>query len=413
MENIFLKRNILEDLRLWDIRQNGPLLLYGMKGVGKAFICKEYARMKESFMYYEPELSLIKEGNVKEKSAVEYTAQHFGLSKEALGANFLILNETEKAEEFFKALFETAVREQYKWIFISDYDYLEDEYPEQYKLHMFPVQFDEFLINLGYNDWYVSSIGENLKRREKLPDIVHNNLLSTFEEYLWTGGMPDVVEEYIKEHRLGIRCAQQNSKMLSYSILDDEKDSSLLNKCRQILDTVDVQLNKSNKKFMFSLIRSGVTYQMYSSAIERLVQKGLILKINELFDERKFKLFYPEFSFNSQESFDEITDVEFLLREENYILQTFKQKGIDVCFWESGNRAELPFVIRKKDCELIPVDYNGESRRVSKSLKSYSSKYNNGKALIISTTNFSTDGLTVSIPVYSIFCIEKLLEVLV
>ncbi len=413
MENIFLKRNILEDLRRWDLGQKGPLLLYGMKGVGKAFICKEYARMRESFMYYEPELSLIKEGSVNDPNGAEHVARHFGLSQGALGANFLILNETEKAEEFFKTLFETAVREQYKWIFISDYDYLGEEYPEQYKLHMFPVQFDEFLINLGYNDWYVSSIGENLKRKEKLPDIVHNNLISTFEEYLWTGGMPDVVEEYVKENRLGIRGAQQNSKLLSYSILDDEKDSSLLNKCRQIMDTVDAQLNKANKKFMFSLIRSGVTYQMYSSAIERLLQKGLILKINELFDERKFKLFYPDFSFNSQESFDEITDVEFLLREENYILQTLNQKGIDVCFWESGNRAELPFVIRKNDGELIPVDYNGEGRRASKSLKSYNSKFNNSKALLISTTNFSIDDMTVTIPVYAIFCIEKLLEVLV
>ncbi len=407
MEKIILKRNIIESIKNWDEEQAGPLFLYGLKGVGKAFICREYAKnFRESFLYYEPELSLSSEI----PDPLEHVAEHFGLSTDVLASEFLILNETEKNEAFFMELMKKALSGRYKWIFISDHDYLKNTAEtDVFKLQMFPLQFDEFLTNLGYNDWYVSSISETLKRKEKLPDIVHNNLISTFEEYMWTGGMPEVVKDYIKEDRLNIRSRQMDAKLPVYSSVSGIGDLSLRNKCVQILDTLDAQLKKSNKKFMFNQIRNGVTYQMYSGALDTLTDRSLCLRINERSDERKFKLFYPEFSFNTTENFDEITDVEFLLREENYLLQTFVQKGIEVKFWESGNRAELPFVIDSD----IPVDYHGENRKVSKSILSYQNKFGNPKALKISDSNFVDEGNSVTIPVYSVFYIEKLLKVLV
>ena len=58
------------------------------------------------------------------------------------------------------------------------------------------LQFDEFLTAIG-KDWYVEVITAHYKNRKKLPDIVHYELLSTFDEYLWIGGMPDVMNEYL------------------------------------------------------------------------------------------------------------------------------------------------------------------------------------------------------------------------
>ncbi len=408
MENKALKRNITEKIKQWEDHEEGPLLLYGLKGVGKAFICHEYAKLfHDSFLHYEPELFLTREDSIEDPAA--HIGDHFGLSKEALEANFLILNETEKAEGFFLRLLKEAVVHSCKWIFISDYDYtIGADVGSFKKLHMYPLQFDEFLTNLGYNDWYVNSIGETLLRHEKLPDIVHNNLISTFEEYLWTGGMPEVVNEYIRENRLGINAKQNDAKLLIYNTVNFIKETSLKTKCQQILDTLDEQLSKPNKKFMFSLIRNGVTYNMYSEAIDELVRKGLVLKIEELSDNRKFKLYHPEYTFNKTQCFDEITDVEFLLREENYILATMLENEMDVYFWESGNRAELPFVIKKKDGDLIPVDYLNEIRRSSKSISSYQSRQTSSKALKITNSNFVEEDIFVTLPVYSVFYLEKL-----
>ncbi len=410
MENKVLKRNITEKIKYWEDYEEGPLLLYGLKGVGKAFICHEYAKLfHDSFLHYEPELSLTRDGCIEDPAA--HIGDHFGLSKEALEANFLILNETEKAEGFFLRLLKHAVTKSCRWIFISDYDYtIGSDISSFKKLHMYPLQFDEFLTNLGYNDWYVNSIGETLMRHEKLPDIVHNNLISTFEEYLWTGGMPEVVNEYIRENRLGINAKQNDAKLLIYNTVNFIKETSLKTKCLQILDTLDEQLSKPNKKFMFSLIRNGVTYNMYSESIDELVRKGLVLKIEELSDNRKFKLYHPEFTFNKTQCFDEITDVEFLLREENYILATMLEYETEVYFWESGNRAELPFIIKKKDGSFIPVDYLNDIRRSSKSISSYQSRHTSAKALKITNSNFVEEDSCVNIPVYSIFYLEKLLE---
>lgn len=413
MDKIVLKRNITAKIKLWDEEATGPLFLYGLKGVGKAFICREYAKnFRETFLYFEPERSLEKK-NDDIPDPEEHVAAHFGLTTEALKNGFLILNETEKNVVFFSKLLETAVKNKCKWIFISDTDYTKEFGNDVTRLQLFPLQFDEFLTNLGYNDWYVSSVGETLKRKEKLPDIVHNNLISTFEEYIWTGGMPEVVKDYVKEDRLAIRSRQNDAAAAVYLAVNGIEDLSLRNKSIQIIDTIDAQLKKPNKKFMFNQIRSGVTYQMYASALEELEKRGLVLKLTEMNDERKFKLFYPEFSFNPLESFDEVTDDEFVLREENYLLETFIQNNLNVSFWESGNRAELPFVIDAGAKGKIPVDFRAENKKASKSILSYQSKFNEAKALKITDSNFVDEKNSVSIPIYSVFCIEKLLEVLV
>ncbi len=408
MEKPYLKRNISEDIRDWDENKTGPLLVYGLKGVGKAFICREYASAYDAYMYYEPENSLVKNGCTEEPD--EHIAAHFGLSREALYSSFMILNETEQAEKFFDKLFAIAMDKGCKWIFISDHDYIKNGAAN--KIQMFPLQFDEFLLNLGINEWYVDSVRENLLHKTKLPDIMHNNLLSTFEEYIWTGGMPEVVNEYVKEYRLGIRSKQNDARQKIYYTVNGVEDESTRNKCFQILDTMDDQLSRSNRKFMFSRIRNGVTLQMYSKALEELIDRGLVLRINEVSDERKFKLFHPEFSFNQPESFDEITDVEFALREENYILQSFKQQGLEVSFWESGNKAELPFVIEMGDGRKVPVDYCGEMRKTSKSMLSYKNRNGAVKSLILTDSNFVDDTDSAIVPVYAAFCIKKLMEVL-
>ncbi len=411
MDKTVLKRNITDELKEWDEHGTGPLLVYGIKGVGKAFSCREYASAHEGFLYYEPDMTVINggEGNPPE----EYIAAHFGFDTDTLRASFLVINETEKASGFFKKLFETALEHGSKWIFISDHDYLKAETGEINKLQMFPIRFDEFLINLGLSDWYVSSVSENLTRKTKLPDIVHNNLISIFEEYIWTGGMPEVVKEYVNENSLAIRSKQADVKLLALNTVHDLKDESLKGKCRQILDVTEAQLRKTNKKFMFSLIRNGVTYNMYSEAIECLMERGLLLKLEEMSDARKFKMYYPEFSFNGTENFDEISDSEYRLRLENYVLQTLAEKGIPAHFWESGNKAELPFVITLEDNTKVVLDIRYGNGKNSRSVLSYKSKYNEDKVIILADSNLVVTDGSVTLPIYALFCLEKLLKVFV
>ncbi len=411
MDKTVLKRNITDDLKAWDEQGTGPLFVYGLKGVGKAFSCREYAAKHEGFLYYEPDMKVIREG-VSIKSPGEYIAAHFGFDTESLKNSFLVINETEKAEEFFGRLFETAWENKSKWIFISDHDYLKGNPQNINKLQMFPVRFDEFLINLGLSEWYVSSVSENLVRKTKLPDIVHNNLISIFEEYIWTGGMPAVVKEYINENPLAITAKQADVKALALNI-GLVKNESLKTKCRQILDVTDEQLRKPNRKFMFNLIRSGVTYNMYSEALECLMGRGLLIKLEEMSDSRKFKLFYPEFSFNGTENFDEISDSEFRLREENYVLQTLKEKGITAHFWESGNKAELPFVITQGNGTKAVLEIRNGGSRNSRSILSYKSKHEQDKAVILADSNLVVTEDAVTLPIYSLFCLEKLLKVFV
>ena len=92
--------------------------------------------------------------------------------------------------------------------------------------------------------------------------------------------MPDVVMEYLTMENSFNVLERQNiqKQMLLYSINQTAEDK-LAYKCQQIYTTIDEQLRKRNQKFQLTLIRKGITYQMYKDAFEFLEKHHIVLII--------------------------------------------------------------------------------------------------------------------------------------
>ncbi len=399
-----MKRNMIEDLKIWGETAENPFFLYGLHGVGKTYLVNSYVNnFSTSFIYFKTEESDYYKAFIEGDAPLDFVAEHFGLNNDSLKNEIVIFDDTENYVKTASKLIRFAIINKCKWIFISDYDYLRNTTSGLTKKQLFPVQFDEFLVAVG-SEWYVEAIKGHFESRKKLPDIVHNELLSDFEEYIWVGGMPEVLSNYVETRSsINVTGLQKRNKKLSLS-LDFAEDNRKV-KCDQVLSCLGEQLYKDNQKFMFNVIRNGVTYNMYADTLDYLEGRGLIIRQNEYSSKKKFKLFYPEFSFISSSRHDEITDVEYNLRIQNYVLQTLKQKGIECCFWESGNRADLDFVIRTIDTQF-PVDFGFSSKNNSKSVSSFTKKTGAEFSLVISDSNYFTEVGRYSVPVYSLFCFD-------
>jgi len=411
-----MKRNLITILQNWmEQEERKPFYMTGMKGVGKTYLACEFSKsFFDSYLYlsFEHNKELASYFNaLPEDKILSELANYFELPEEMIFNIPFVFDEIYHCQEFVEKITHLVQNKRnLHWIFLSSYDVLSASTKENFTCHtLFPLQFDEFLTAIG-KDWYVEVITAHYKNRKKLPDIVHYELLSTFDEYLWIGGMPDVMNEYLEmESTVNVMERQHIQKqMLLYGMVHNAEEKTSY-KCNQVYSTIDEQLMKTNQKFQFNLIRKGITYQMYKDAIEFLVKHHMLYRLDCLGkDEQQFKLFYPDFSLNYSARNNELTSVERQIRLQNYVIQTLKEKKMNFMFWEAKSQASIDIVLHNEDDNTFtPIEIKKDGKSKTKSLISFSSQYDVRNIVRISGSNFVENDENINLPTYSVFCFEN------
>ena len=119
-----------------------------------------------------------------------------------------------------------------------------------------PLSFLEFLEALQMDE--LKNFVEELNTVEPLPPNLHEKLLGHFKEYLFVGGMPEAVAEYIEQQDLTKVREIQEAILNAYS-LDFAKyaPNGQIMKIDQVWGSIRNQLAKENKKFIYSVLRQG------------------------------------------------------------------------------------------------------------------------------------------------------------
>ena len=411
-----MKRNMIHTLQQWmEGETRLPFYLTGMKGIGKTYLACEFAKdFFDSYLYisfeYNKELAEYFNQLPAEK-IFSALAEYFELPEEMILSIPFVFDEIYHCPDFIDRLLSLVKgNPQLYWIFISSYDSIGEERKRQmFCRTLYPMQFDEFLTAIG-KDWYVEVITAHYENRKKLPDIIHHELLSTFDEYLWIGGLPDVMNEYMSmESTVNVMERQQMQKQMLLYSMEQHAGEKVNYKCRQIYSTVDEQLNKPNQKFQFNLIRKGITYQMYKDALDFLVQHHMLYRIDCMGkEEQQFKLFYPDFSLNYSARNNELTVVERHIRIQNYVYQTFVQKQLSCQFWEAKSQATIDFVLGNPEEGIFtPVEIKKEGKSKTKSIQSFAEQLSVKNIVRISASNFVENDENVNLPLYSVFCFDN------
>ncbi len=408
-----MKRNALNELIRWK-EQNCPVpfLLTGAKGTGKTYLAIEFAlAYYPQYLYVNFELNAAAEHFFCEKilsgcSVSETIAQYFGLDESFLPEIVVILDEVSFCPPLFKAL------EHYKASpIIAISGFLPTQEMQTYfsMCRLFPLCFDEFLCAVG-NDWYVDIIQGHFAASKPVPDIVHQELLALFEEYLIVGGMPAAVNEYISSksvYNIGeVHCMIKNRMRAAAEAAYDEKEAG---KAAQVIDVIPEQLRRENKKFRFNSIRKGVTYALYRDSIFALEQSGMILRLNEQKKETHFKLYLPDVGMLSSAFSREETEETRKALLENYVMQTLTTNGTyRLSFWESQAQAKVDFILENAG-RKTPVELRTSKSGKGKNIASYRAA-NGCKAedryYRFGFENFYSTSVMEQIPYYAVFCIK-------
>jgi predicted AAA+ superfamily ATPase len=432
-----MKRKVTENLLHWKKKLSGrmPLLLYGARQVGKTFIIREFGGQHYKNTAYlnletnrtvssyfteniEPERILrFLETETRQRIVPGDTLIIFDEIQTCERALTSLKYFNEKTPEYHilcaGSLLGVAVnRDQYSFP-VGNVD----------SITMFPLDFEEFLWATD-EDRLACVIKTAFDKDEALPSALHGKALDLYRQYLIVGGMPRVVEEYVKTKSF-LTIPDFQNRITNDYIADMAKYASNTEsvKIRAAYNSIPVQLAKENKKFQYKLAQKGGTAAIFDVAIEWLNFAGVVLKCERLEhgfmpisvyrDLSSFKLYMGDVGLLTMKSgipqqtilsAGEIENTFLGSVTENYVAQALANKHYGLFYWTNGGTAELDFVLQKGS-DIIAVEVKTGVSTRSKSLNIFVTKYKPALSIRISSKNFGFQNNIKSVPLYAVFCI--------
>ncbi len=289
-------------------------------------------------------------------------------------------------------------------------------------INMYPLSFEEFLNGIG-KKYYIKEIRDHFINNYPMPKAMHNELIEIFRKYLCVGGMPAVINEYLRSNDLEKVAEVQNYIINSY-IADMAKYSANNDsvKIRATYDSIPAQLYKENKKFQYKVIKKGANANLFGGSIDWLVEAGVVLRCKKVesgkeplsvfVDLSAFKIYLSDVGLltakvNLEHRKIITYDINSVLKGgfiENYVAQTLVANQNSIFYWESKSKAEVDFVIEKNGC-VIPIEVKANLSNKSKSLIVFNNRYNPKYMIRISGRNFGFASKIKAVPLYAAFCI--------
>lgn len=437
-----MKRFILDDLIKWkNSKYRKPLILKGVRQVGKTWILKEFGKV-----YYENVAYFNFDENIEYRQFFETTKDINRILQN------LILISNQKIEPHNTLIIFDEVQDCPE--VINSLKYFYENAPEYHIacagsllgitlakpssfpvgkvdfLNIYPMTFSEFLIANG--DENLKLFLDSIEDIEKIPDAFYNLLYEKLKMYYITGGMPESVYMWTKERDTELMIKSLNNIIEAYE-RDFAKHPNVKEfpKISMIWKSIPSQLSRENKKFIYKVVKEGARAREYEDALQWLVNANLVTKVfrssapriplSAYDDLSAFKIYLVDvgllsrLSFLSPSAFGEgnrlFTEFKGALTE-NYILQSLiPQFEVSPRYW-SDNVYEVDFIIQNEN-DVFPIEVKAEKNTKSRNLLKFREKYSEDIKLRV---RFSFDNLTLdddllNIPLFMADYSKKLIDI--
>lgn len=148
-------------------------------------------------------------------------------------------------------------------------------FKEDYSMHS--MDFEEFLWAKGYKDEQIEDMYQHMHQITPFSDIEWNVFSQIFKEYMVIGGMPAIVNIFVKNNNYSGTLKMQRQILLDYEE-DITKYAGGLDKGKilNVYRKIPVFLGKDNKKFQISKVAHGARNREYIGVAEWLESAGMI-----------------------------------------------------------------------------------------------------------------------------------------
>lgn len=422
-----MERKIEAFFRKWqkDIIRK-PLILYGPKQVGKTYSVLEFGKNEyKNVIYFNTENNKVLEELFKKEKSPDKLILNLSLisGETILPEDTLIILDNLLSIEVVRGmkLFGSSKSKYHIIGITSNRERLNEFKGEELQFKgMSEMDFEEFL--WAHNEKNLAElIKESFEKHKTCP--FHKVAMELFQEYLISGGLPEVVAASIAGK------SEYEIDSIKQKIVDVYKKEIALNKVLidiprgiEAFDSIPEQLQKENKKFQYGTMGAGKRAKEYESSINFLINNQILYRsfkikavkspLSSCREKDSFKLYIPDDGLlvtMSHLNYKQIATDE-RIREtlyENHIAKTLVEAGYSLYYYQSDGKAEVNFVIQNRKGQIIPLEIATRTQSKAKSLSVFMKKFTVPQAYRITENNFSTRKDVRYIPIYAVFCLNE------
>ncbi len=246
-------------------------------------------------------------------------------------------------------------------------------YKEDYEMHS--MDFEEFLWAKGYTQEFVEDMYRHMAGLTPFSQLELDTLFGLFRDYMVLGGMPDVVNTYIRNKNFSGTLAIQRQLLADYDE-DITKYAEGFDKAKikNIYNHISVFLAKENKRFQISKMGRNARNRDYAGVIEWLSSTGVVnpcycltdieLPLKGNYDPKLYKIYFKDTglliaSLDEEAQEDLRTNRNFGTYKgaiyENIVGDMLVKQGYSLYYYKQDSPAlEMDFFVRDAE-SLIPV----------------------------------------------------------
>lgn len=426
-----MERNLLDKLLKWkDMPNRKPLIIRGARQTGKTWLMREFGKRAFRNMVYvnfenEPRFRDLFVKDYNTSRIISMLELHLNERIDARDT-LLIFDEIQAVEGGLTSL-KYFCEEAPQYAIVAAGSLLGISFHANQSfpvgkvdfLDLYPMTLEEFMCASGKKMLWDAMV-------EQEWDMVasfHDELIQMLRTYMYVGGMPEVVKQWIdNQDFFAVREKQQN--ILRSYVADFSKHipDEQVPRVNMVWDSLPAQLAKENKKFIYGIIREGARAKEFELAIMWLYNCGLVLKSHRVKvpsmplkayqDFQTFKLFMVDVGLLGAAvglQAQVLVEGDRLFTEfkgamaEQYVMQELSARNYDyIGYWTNErSTSEVDFIVQQKG-EVIPIEVKSGENLRSRSFTQFCKTYEPKIAFKASTLPYHGGAGMVNVPLYGI-----------
>lgn len=423
-------RNIISQLKEWKNKEHRkPLVLAGARQVGKTFMLTEFGKQEFENVAY---INCDDNNMAKDLFLQDYDMQRIILAIGAItqqtiipGKTLIVLDEIQELRRGLAALkyfcekapeYHVAVAGSLLGIAMHQ----GESFPvgKVDVLNIYPMTYDEFLLAKGKQQMV-----DILKSKDwNTIKLIRSEYIKLLREYYFVGGMPEAVKTFVETNdSVEVRKIQKNILFTYQKDISKHVPTREANRINMVWQSMPSQLVKENKKFIYGVAKPGARAKDFETAIQWLLDAGLVYKaerVNEpkmplkfYVDISSFKLFLLDCGLlgaMSETPADKLLVAENGMEEskgaftENFVMsQLVATRDTSVFYYSNDAKLEIDFLIQY-DSDIVPIEAKAEENLRSKSLSTFVEQHSGLHGIRFSMSDYREQSWMTNVPLYAV-----------
>ena len=304
--------------------------------------------------------------------------------------------------------------------------------------HMYPMDFEEFLIANSVGEIAIEAMRESFKKSEGLSEPLHNKMMDLFKKYLIVGGLPKAVKTFVETRNIVEIRSIQNEVHDLYEVdctkYEEEHNRKL--KIRRIYEMIPSILENKKKRVVIKDIENKTWKRTdnYLEEFDYLISAGVALEVKaiskpsyplvENSGKNLLKLYLNDVGIlssvyyrnNIKAIMDSIRSINLGSIYETVVAQELRAHGYGLYYYDNKKNGEVDFLIDDADnLSNIPIEVkSGKDYGVHSAITRFLSmdQYNVKRAFVLSNEQrVYTEGGITYIPIYYVMFFENVSNV--